>query len=89
MESLALVVTVLLLIDIVGSIIAMVIAWRATTVRACFIAGVIGLPAAMIGVQFAVTLASLGGVLIGLFGMLGFVFAIVRMWRLPRSARGA
>ena len=89
MESLAFVVTVLLAIDIIGSAIAMVLAWRATTVRSCFIAGVIGLPAAIVGVQFAVALASLAGVLLGLFGLLGFVFAVVRMWRLPRGAREA
>ena len=88
MESLALVVTALLLIDVIGSSIAMAIAWRATTVRSCFIAGVIGLPAAIVGVQFAVALASLGGVLLGLFGMLGFAAAIVRMVRLPKNARG-
>ncbi len=87
MQSLAMVVTVLALIDVVSSASAMVIAWRTRTLRGCFVAGIVGMPGAMVGIQFILAVQSLGAILFGGFGVLGFIVAVIRMLRLPRRGQ--
>ena len=87
MQSLAILVTMLAVLDVVSSALAMFIAWRARTVRGCVVAGIVGIPGAMVGIQFILAVQSLGAVLFGGFGVLGFVVAMIRMLRLPRHSR--
>ena len=85
MESLALLVTGLLLGMLVSSLTAFIMGWRARKRGTRIAAVVVGIPGALLGALFFSSANTMAGAIIGLLGVTGLVAAAYWLWRSPRE----
>jgi hypothetical protein len=81
MESLALLVSVMLLVMLMSSAIALIVAIRARTSKGRFIAVLFGLPGGFVGVMLLISVGSLGGKVFGMVGLFGCLFPAYLLWK--------
>lgn len=81
MESLALLVSVMLLVMLTSSAVALIVAIRARTPKGRFIAVLVGLPGGFVGGMLMISVSSLGGKIFGLAGLFGCLFPAYLLWK--------
>ena len=81
MESLALVVSLMLLAMLTSSAVALIVAVRAQTPKGRLIAVIVGAPGGFVGSMLLISVGSLGGKVFGLIGIFGCVFPAYLLWK--------